>query len=77
LKTRQRCTPIAVSKKQDETEKGDKTFLETIREKPGTLLILPFVAIVGLDLVLNIFFMTKRSFEFFVLGQQPSTETWW
>jgi hypothetical protein len=27
-------------------------------------------------LVLNIFFITKRSIEYFVLGQTPSQETW-
>jgi hypothetical protein len=47
---------------------------QTVR--PGTFLILPLVAIVGIDLLLNIVAITKRSLEFFVLGQAPSTDPW-
>jgi hypothetical protein len=49
---------------------------KTLQEKPGGLIILPFVIIFGLDLFLNIIFVTKRSIEFFVLGEAPSQETW-
>jgi len=49
----------------------------TLQEKPGGLILLPFVALFGFDLLLNIFFLTKRTFEFFVLGQAPSQETWY
>jgi len=59
---------------------NDDTKLSTIgrlKKRPGTLLILPFVALVGLDLLLNIAFLTKRTIEYFALGQLPSTETWY
>ena len=52
-------------------------FWENIKDKPGNLLILPFVAIFGIDLLLNIAVLAKRSIEFFVFGQAPSTEPWW
>lgn len=51
--------------------------LDRLKTKPGTLLILPFVVLVGLDLLLNIAVLTKRTFEFLVLGQAPSSEPWW
>jgi hypothetical protein len=47
-----------------------------LQDKPGGLILLPFVILFGLDLLLNIIFLTKRSIEFFVLGQAPSQETW-
>ena len=52
-------------------------FWENIKYKPGNLLILPFVALFGIDLLLNIAVLAKRSIEFFVFGQVPSTEPWW
>ena len=61
----------------DDDDKPRVSFFESIKDKPGTVVMLPFVVLVGADLLLNIFFLTKRSIEFFVLGQAPSTETWW
>lgn len=61
------------NKKNREEDKVESRFFKT----PGTIIMLPFVVIVGLDLVLNIFFVVKRTYEYFVLGQIPSTETWW
>lgn len=60
----------------DEGKKVPSKFWENIGEKPGNLVMLPFVAIVGLDLLLNIVVLVKRSVEFFVFGQAPSTEPW-
>mmetsp|Transcript_28512 Transcript_28512/g.43759 ORF Transcript_28512/g.43759 Transcript_28512/m.43759 type:complete len:139 (-) Transcript_28512:180-596(-) len=61
---------------QDEEDSGNK-FLNTLKEKPGTLIILPFVAIFGLDLILNIAVVTKRSLEFVLLGETPNADPWW
>ena len=60
---------------EDDSKKGTNS--TTKQMSPGTLLVIPFVVIIGLDLLLNIAFLTKRTFEYFVLGQVPSTETWW
>jgi len=65
-----------MGKKNDETDEISPVFWEDMDKKPGNLIILPFVALFGIDLLLNIVFMTKRSLEFFLLGQAPSTETW-
>jgi hypothetical protein len=62
--------------KSGSTSTSPATIWKTIQEKPGGLILLPFVVIFGLDLLLNIIFLTKRSFEFFVLGQAPSQKTW-
>ena len=53
-----------------------QTFWKTLQDKPGGLLLLPFALLFGIDLILNIVFLTKRSLEFWILGQAPSTETW-
>ena len=62
--------------KNDESEEVSPVFWENIGKKPGNLIFLPIVAIVGIDLLLNIIFITKRSIEYFLFGQAPSTETW-
>ena len=80
-------TPVATSdtalpmalgnkNKKDDSEEVSPVFWEDIGKKPGNLIFLPIVAIVGIDLLLNIIFITKRSIEYFLLGQAPSTETW-
>ena len=63
-------------KDTDDNDNKSMSWLDRLQQSPGTLFILPFVAIVGLDLILNIFFLTKRTFEFLALGQIPSTQTW-
>ena len=63
--------------KNKEEEEDDDNNSSTSMMKPGTLLILPFVALLGIDIVINIIFLTKRTYEYFVLGQAPSSETWW
>ena len=80
-------TPVATSNtalamalgnknKKDESEEVSPVFWEDIGKKPGNLIFLPIFAVVGIDLLLNIIFITKRSIEYFLLGQAPSTETW-
>lgn len=70
------------SKKKTKNDDNEDTnvspvFWRDLDKKPGNLIILPFVALFGIDLLLNIIFITKRSIEYFVFGQAPSTETWW
>lgn len=61
--------------KQEEEEVP--SFKQLLLDKPGTLIAIPFVLLLGADLLLNIFFLTKRTIEFFALGQAPSAEPWW
>lgn len=70
--------PMALGNKNKNNDSDDTSsvFWKDIGKKPGNLIILPFVALVGIDLLLNIIFITKRSVEYFLLGQAPSTETW-
>jgi hypothetical protein len=75
---------ICLSSKQDSNNDSKQrnkrasppTFWTTLQDKPGGLILLPFVVLFGLDLLLNILFLTKRSLEYFLLGQAPSQETW-
>ena len=45
-------------------------------KSPGTLLIAPFVILFGLDLILNIAAITRRSLEYVLTGQLPSNTPW-
>lgn len=65
------------NKKQDGNKTSPATIWKSLQDKPGGFIFLPFVVIFGLDLLLNIVFIAKRSFEFLVLGQAPSQETWY
>lgn len=71
--------PLGMKKKNADNEETKKTssFLDTLKEKPATLIALPFVALLGVDLVLNLLVITKRTLEFFLLGQAPSSQPWW
>lgn len=76
MRCRTRDRTIHCGLKHGKNAGGDKVksgFFKT----PGTIIMLPFLVIVGLDLLLNIFFLVKRTFEYLVLGQVPSSETWW
>lgn len=77
-----RSFDVAVKPKQCFMKNSDENdrlggYLENFKDKPGMLLLLPFVFLIGIDLVLNIAFIVKRSLEYFLFGQAPSTETWW
>ena len=63
------------TKNNNDSEDGPE--LPTSKMAPGNLFIFPLVALVGVDLLLNILVLTKRTFEALVLGQPPSTHTWW
>jgi hypothetical protein len=71
------------SKKKKSTAEEDgnstttTTFWNNLRDKPATVVLLPFLFILGLDVILNLLVLTKRSVDYFVFGQLPSTETWW
>lgn len=72
--------PLLYNMKKKNAETRDNNavpFWETLQDKPGTFVIFPFVLLLGADLVLNLAFLVKRTLEYFVLGQAPSTETWW
>eukprot|EP00536_Pseudo-nitzschia_multiseries_P011166 jgi/Psemu1/205124/e_gw1.366.6.1 len=65
------------SKKNDDETTASPVFWKDLQKKPGNLIMLPFVALFGFDLVINIFFLSKRAIEFFVFGTIPSSEPWW
>ena len=67
---------MASGNKNDENQEISPVFWEDLDKKPGNLIMLPFLALFGIDLLLNIVFMTKRSLVYFLTGEAPSTETW-
>jgi hypothetical protein len=70
--------PLRQSKKGREPEtKEDDDKKKKKTPAAGNWFVLPLVAVVGVDLLLNILVLTKRTFEALILGQAPSTETWW
>ena len=75
----QRAATVSLAAKQPkgtEEPANAPSIIDIIKKKPATLVMAPFVVIVGLDLLLNMVFLTKRTFEYFVLGKMPSTEVW-
>lgn len=75
-------TTLQAKKDKAAAEKTESStgnvLLDNIQDlNPATLLLLPIVFLFGIDLLLNMIVLTKRTFDYFVLGQAPSTETWW
>jgi hypothetical protein len=71
-------TRMMMKKKDDANKEGKEFFtMDNFKENPGTLIALPFLLLFGLDLVLNIVVITKRTLEYFLLGQTSSPEPWW
>lgn len=64
----------AANENDDSEEK--LSFMENLKKRPGNLIAAPFVVLVGVDLVLNIGVLVKRTVEFAVFGKLPSTEVW-
>lgn len=64
--------------KNNSEEEDDKNKVMGIfnSKSPGTLLIAPFVILFGLDLILNIAAITRRSLEYVLTGQLPSNTPW-
>ena len=53
---------------KDNNEDENKMF-GIFKKSPGTLIIAPFVFLFGLDLILNILAITRRSLEFALTGE--------
>ena len=64
--------------KNNSEEEDDKNKVMGIfnSKSPGTLLIAPFVILFGLDLILNIAAITRRSLEYVLTGQLSSNTPW-
>ena len=62
--------------KEASSDAASSSWWTTFQQKPANLILLPFVGLLGVDLVLNIVFLVKRTLEYVVFGQVPSTETW-
>lgn len=74
------CSAKKPSANNDLDENEDtgvvSSVMDWIQAKPGNLVIAPFLFLFGLDLLANIFFLSKRTFEYFAFGKAPSTEVW-
>lgn len=55
---------------------GDNALMSMFQRSPGTIVVLPFVLIFGLDLVANIAVVTKRSLEVFLTGEYTVWTPW-
>jgi hypothetical protein len=75
-RTASRTFIILAKKDSNNDTKKPSKMSSSLLEQPGGFILLLFVGLFGLDLLLNIIFLTKRSLEFFVFGQAPSQETW-
>jgi hypothetical protein len=75
-RTASRTFIILAKKDSNNDTKKPSKMSSSLLEQPGGFIILLFVGLFGMDLLLNIIFLTKRSLEFFVFGQAPSQETW-
>lgn len=66
------------NKSRDDAEdaKTASSIRDTLNKNPGTLIMAPFVVLVGADIVLNLAVLVKRTLEFVAFGKLPSTETW-
>lgn len=67
---------VPLAKKEKNAVKGDDDEKEGVFSKPANLIFLPFVAIFGLDLVLNILVVVKRTIEVALTGQYTCTGPW-
>jgi len=52
-----------------DTDGGENKMFGIFKKSPGTLIIAPFVFLFGLDLILNILAITRRSLEFALTGE--------
>jgi hypothetical protein len=58
-----------VEEKKKKAKSAAAVWFESFQEKPGTLIVFPFLLIFGLDLVANIAAITRRSLEYDFTGQ--------
>lgn len=54
---------------QTEVGEGETSWIDIVKQKPGTLVIAPFVLLFFLDIVANIIVLTKRTIEYAFTGQ--------
>lgn len=68
------------AKRPEKDETNDKaakwSMMDTMKKNPGTLVAAPFVVLIGIDLLLNIGVLAKRTVEYFAFGRLPSTDVW-
>lgn len=57
------------NKPENTKEEGQASIFDTFKKSPGTLIVAPFVLIIGLDLLANIAVVTKRSIEVALTGE--------
>ena len=63
--------------KTDNDQGSTVGFFDNFKDKPAMWVVFPFLLLFGVDILLNLAVLVKRSLDYFVLGQAPSTETWW
>lgn len=76
---RHRATSLTAKKQMDPKDSdssGKPARIDTFKMSPGTLIAAPFVVLIGVDLVLNLGVLVKRTVEYFAFGKIPSTEVW-
>jgi hypothetical protein len=54
---------LAKQSDNDEETNDSSKILGVLKKNPGTIIVVPFVALFGLDLIANIAVVTKRSLE--------------
>jgi len=64
------------AKKKSPTSNDDDSSSSNKLTNPGNLLIAPFVLIFGLDLILNILAITRRSIEYLLTGDVSCIGSW-
>jgi hypothetical protein len=55
--------------RQTEVSEDKISWIDIVKQKPGTLVIAPFVLIFFLDIVANVLVLTKRTMEYAFTGQ--------
>lgn len=67
-------THLTANKKPERTE--TTSIADVIKKNPAMVVVGPIAGLIGLDLVLNIVVLVKRTIEFYAFGKVPSTEVW-
>ena len=50
-------------------DEDKSSWIDSVKDKPGTLVIAPFVLLFFLDIVANILVLTKRTLEYVLTGE--------
>ena len=73
-----RGKPVLLYKKENKSNNNGKplmqpddksSWIDSVKDKPGTLVIAPFVLLFFLDIVANILVLTKRTLEYALTGE--------